>query len=104
MAHQLCVKNEASAHVCFVTLGTPNGDQSGKHTFLVWRGPQKLDQHSIIEERLIKEINELSSSFLPVYRHEMKQIVQVKLKLHIYLADKPEKKISWSVTGAGIRF
>ena len=35
LAHQFSVKNDASAHVCFVTIGAQNGDQSGNHTFLV---------------------------------------------------------------------
>ncbi len=61
------------------------------HLFSMARlGPQKSDRQSV-EERLVEGINELSNSFLPVCHHEMKRIVQVKLKLYAYLAYKPEK-------------
>lgn len=90
LAHQFSVLSEASAHVCFITIGAPNGDQSGNHTFLVWLGPQKKSPENV-EKFLVDEINQLSSSFFPVYHHKMKRIINVKLKLFVFLGDKIEK-------------
>jgi len=41
LAHQFSVKNDAAAHVCYATIGAPNGDHSGKHTVPIWLGPEK---------------------------------------------------------------
>lgn len=90
LAHQFSVTSEASAHVCFITIGAPNGDQSGKNTFLVWLGPQKNSPENV-EQLLVNEINRLSSSYFPVYHHKMKRVVNVKLKLFVFLGDKIEK-------------
>ena len=90
LAHQFSVLSEASAHVCFITIGAPNGDQSGSNTFLVWLGPQRNSPENV-EFLLVEEINRLTSSYFPVYHHKMKRIVNVKLKLFVFLGDKIEK-------------
>jgi hypothetical protein len=90
LAHQYSVKNDAAAHVAYVTIGAPNGDHSGKNTVPVWLGSQK--QSSLeAEAMLVKDINELSSKVFPVYHRLLNKIVNVKVKLYVFLADRPEK-------------
>lgn len=75
--------------MCFVTIGSPNRDQSGKYTFLTWLGPQKYSAETV-EKCLLEELNQLTTTFFLVYHRTLKRIVNVKLKLFVFLGDKPE--------------
>ena len=67
-------------------IGRPSGDRSGQFSHAVWLGP-KDNNHSLVETRLVDEINNLSKEGMEVYHPVLKRIVLVTLKLYVFLAD-----------------
>ena len=90
MPHNVVIKNCCSVCTCSSTIGHPNGDHSGQfpHAFLL--GP-KDNNHSLVEKRLVEEIDKLSTQGMQVCHPVLKKIVLVTLKLYVFLADRPDK-------------
>ena len=84
------VNSDASAHTCTATLGAIDGDHSAAFSFPVWLC-KKGTKRDIVEQRLVDEINKLSSDSFPVYHAGIKMIVNVQLKLYTFLCDRPDK-------------
>ena len=57
--HNMGIKNCVSIHMCTSTIGRPNGNFSGAHSFPVWLGP-KDNEGYLVEAKLLEEINKQS--------------------------------------------
>jgi hypothetical protein len=88
--HSVVKTTGASAHLSFVTIGAKDGDHSGKHTHLLWIGPQKASAEEA-ERMFPDEMNDMSQSPFQVYSRKHNSIVDVKPKMYAFLADRPDK-------------
>jgi len=98
--HNVVKSTGASVSVGFVTIGANDGDHSGRHTHLLWIGPQKSSTEKA-EKMLADEINEMTKNPFPVYSRKHKCIVDVKPKLYAFLADRPDKCKRMSLLAGG---
>jgi hypothetical protein len=98
--HSVVKTTGASAHLGFVTIGAVDGDHSGRHTHLLWIGPQKSSTEEA-EKMFTAEINEMTKSPFLVYSRKHKCVVDVKPKLYAFLADRPDKSKRLSLLDGG---
>jgi hypothetical protein len=98
--HNVVKTTGASAHLGFVTIGAIDGDHSGRHTHLLWIGPQKSSTVEV-EKMFTEEINDMTKNPFLVYCRKNKCIVDVKPKLYAFLADRPDKSKRMSVLDGG---
>ena len=76
MPHNVIIKNCCSVHIYTATIGRPNGDHSGQLSRAVWLGP-KDNKRSMVETRLMEEINKLIKEGMEVYHPVLKRIVLI---------------------------
>jgi hypothetical protein len=98
--HNVVKTTGASAHLGFVTIGAQDGDHSGKHTHLLWIGPQKA-LAAEAERMFTDELNDMSKNPFPVYSRKHNCIVDVKPKMYAFLADRPDKSKRLSMLSGG---
>jgi hypothetical protein len=98
--HNVVKTTGASAHLGFVTIGAKDGDHSGKHTHLLWIGPQKAATEEA-ERMFTNEMNEMSQNPFLVYSRKHECIVDVKPKMYAFLADRPDKSKRLSMLSGG---
>ena len=89
-AFSVVKNNGQSVHVAFVTIGAIDGDHSGRYTFLLWMGNQKLSPTQV-EQHFADQINSMNNSPFLVFSREHNCIVDVKPKLYAFLCDRPDK-------------
>jgi hypothetical protein len=98
--HNVVKTTGASAHLGFVTISAKDGDHSGKHTHLLWIGPQKSSAEEA-ERRFTDEMNDMYQNPFPVYSRKHNCIVDMKPKMYAFLADRPDKSKRLSMLSGG---
>ena len=89
---------DSSVHICTATIGAPDGDHSGLHTYPIWIGPSK-ESPVAVERIFIDELNRLqkgqnrNGDKFYCFHAKRKCMVRVQVCPFAWIADRPKKGV-----------